>query len=1019
MYKTKIDVFKGKVILLVVALILPLLFALDTSAATLSMTISSSSLALTMVPNSAEGNFASSDDLDISVSLSGVGGYTLGIKAASSAASARTLINSAANAALATISSAITPANYADNTYASTNSLNNTWGYLPSKYNSAANTSYRPAPTANGDILDVTSEAGNNTAVNYTISIGARANTSTKPGAYSNTFVIFAVANHPDCNPSATTIDTAVCMQDMNDNVINSMEPEVQYQLYDNRDYKKYYIAKMKDGRVWMTQNLDLDLETTPTNVEALTSENTNLTVFGSQNYTSANGYTCTDSGGNDITSTTTNNCTSAGDVISWTPASATLANSLSGFWVSSTTAPSSWDGGDYYYYTSGNTNNDNNWTLSQCATSGRTEAECTHYHIGNYYNWTSAVASNSTSSLITNRTVMSNSICPAGWRLPQGRTTATTTAAGYYSEINYTWVAEGLATSYVTSSTTGANYAANGFNAIRTAPMYMTRAGYRSGTGTGSAVSQPRSYGNYWTSTIYNDNYAYAPYFTSSNLFPPFSASTYGYRNYGESVRCVAVPSANTGSTVITFDANASSTTTGVATGTTANQTISAGTLSNLTANGYSISGYAFNSWNTKADGTGASYANAAQYYAAVGTATTNVTLYAQWDKTYTITFALSNATSVSFDGTAYTNGQTVQVVDGTTHNISGNYAKKYGFSSWAATAGTLGGQIPGTTYTVTGNATITLTGQEATTNISTLSPSGNTPSSSCKNEAITPQLVYDPRDNEAYYVAELCDGKIWMLDNLRLDLSKALDSYSGDDKITLSTTNTNASAQALSCLLTGSYEGNTCTGSYSTAAVRTKTLSGGSWINSYNLPYIATSGTCADASYCAHDPSTNQWTADSVSPVTYGPGSGKIGVYYNYCAASAGSYCYASGAGVDVADTWRDIESDICPAGWRLPTGNSNSGTTRITDYGTLYAAYSGATIGQAAALRNALSTPLPGTFYGSALSQGRYGFFWSSTWYDADGMYRLHVYSSNVSPSDYNYRYYGLSVRCVLGS
>ena len=82
MYKTKRVFLKGSAVL-AVAFILPLLFVSNASAATLSMTISSSSLALTMLPNSAEGTFASSDDLNVSVSLSGVGGYTLGIKAAS------------------------------------------------------------------------------------------------------------------------------------------------------------------------------------------------------------------------------------------------------------------------------------------------------------------------------------------------------------------------------------------------------------------------------------------------------------------------------------------------------------------------------------------------------------------------------------------------------------------------------------------------------------------------------------------------------------------------------------------------------------------------------------------------------------------------------------------------------------------------------------------------------------------------------------------------------------------------
>ncbi len=1389
MHKIKNSVFKGSIVILVMTFILPFLFASDTSAATLTLSLDSSSLSLLTTPTSSDGTFASSSNLGISVTLNGLGGYLLSIRASSSAASARTLINSTANTALTSITSAVSPTNYADNTYALANNLNNTWGYLPSKFNSAANTDFHPAPTANGDVIDETSEAGNNTAVNYTISIGARVDTTTKPGTYSNTFVIVAVANRPDCNPTTTTIDTAVCMQDINDRVINSMEPEVQYQLYDNRDYKKYYVAKMKDGRVWMTQNLDLDLvsDTKANNYVALTSLNTDLNTYGSQNYTATNNYSCSNASE-----------TCAGGIITWVPA-ATAATTTAEAWTPSNNVPYSFDRGEYYYYINSSGSATSYSTRVACE-AAHNDGTCPHYHSGNYYNFTASVASNNTNTL--NSVTMGNSICPKGWRLPQSKTSDTTTDGGYYSEVNLTLVSQNILTNYVSAFGASGKYATNGYTNLSSAPMYFSRTGYKNGTTITNGASI-----YYRTNKTNSADYAYGFYFQSNAAYP-YYASTYSTRSYGMPVRCIA-RQANTGSTEITYDKNASD-----ATGTVNSQTIDANKFGTITNNAFSRSGYAFNSWNTRPDGSGTTYNEGDSYYAIAGTAATNVTLYAQWDKTYTITFktADANTTGIYFDGVKYTNNQTTQAVEGRDYTIGGEYATKYGFYSWTITAGSLanssnpstvftapssnatitlasqeatvdmsslpvstdpvssdcknqtptptlvydprdneayyvarlcdgnywmldnlrldltdstvinslsesntnasntalgylkngggtasdkyaitglsgsnwnsssysfseprvnvGGNAvadngsgwvgsytkdtvasttygqglgkvgvyynycaasagtfcygdgssgtgtpttdPNTTvaptardiegdicpkgwrmptggeynsvtgggelqnlynqyadatsgqivafrnalstafsgsyysgsvhghgtstdiwsstwyreqynydmvvgtanalpiimtsvisgvsvrcmrydpvsvtvnfangvesvtlkkedgpaqtvttsgstvtlernktyyvsiissaryavtgwsatggdptssargvasYTPSGDATITITSQQATTDIATVSASGTTPNNNCKNEAITPQLVYDSRDNEAYWVAELCDGKVWMLDNLRLDLSKALPSYSGTDKITLSTSNTNASAQAISCLLTGSYDGNTCTGSFSTAAVQTKTLSGGSWTNSYNLPYIATSGTCANASYCAHDPSTNQWTADSISPIAYGPGSGKIGVYYNYCAASAGSYCYASNAGVDVADTWRDIESDICPAGWRLPTGNTNSGTTRITDYGTLYAAYSGATIGQAAALRNALSTPLSGYFVNSsAYNQGSYSYFWSSTWNSTSSMYTLYVVSSAVVPSSGYSRLYGTSVRCVLGS
>ena len=38
--------------------------------------------------------------------------------------------------------------------------------------------------------------------------------------------------------------------------IIDSMEEEEQYTVVDSRDNNEYYIAKLADGHVWMTQNL-------------------------------------------------------------------------------------------------------------------------------------------------------------------------------------------------------------------------------------------------------------------------------------------------------------------------------------------------------------------------------------------------------------------------------------------------------------------------------------------------------------------------------------------------------------------------------------------------------------------------------------------------------------------------------------------------------------------------------------------------------------------------------------------
>ena len=253
--------------------------------------------------------------------------------------------------------------------------------------------------------------------------------------------------------------------------------------------------------------------------------------------------------------------------------------------------------------------------------------------------------------------------------------------------------------------------------------------------------------------------------------------------------------------------------------------------------------------------------------------------------------------------------------------------------------------------------------------------------------SECVTsaPTTVRDARDGEDYLVQRLADGNCWLLDNLRLDLSDA------DILANVTETNTNASATSLGYLKNG---GGTTSDQYAITGVvewtDSPTYASG---YSYSDPLIATSG--------------SGWSKDTTT-TSYGNGSGKIGVYYNYCAASAGSYCY--GNSTSYSTSTGDATEDLCPAGWRMPTGGSAG------EYQALYTAYnSDATI-----FRNALSTPLPGIFFkGSAIDQGTGGFFWSSTRYSDYGMYILVVVSSNVDPAYNSGRGSGYSMRCLLDS
>ena len=131
-----------------------------------------------------------------------------------------------------------------------------------------------------------------------------------------------------------------------------------------------------------------------------------------------------------------------------------------------------------------------------------------------------------------------------------------------------------------------------------------------------------------------------------------------------------------------VSFNANGGS-------GSMSSQVFEKGVPQTLNSNTFTRTGYTFTGWNTKADGSGTSCTNGQTI-----TPTANLTLYAQWEKIYTITFnanggsgtmsaltlkegASQKLTSNSFtrtgytftgwntkadgSGTSYTNGQTI----------------------------------------------------------------------------------------------------------------------------------------------------------------------------------------------------------------------------------------------------------------------------------------------------------------------------------------------------------------------
>ena len=340
-------------------------------------------------------------------------------------------------------------------------------------------------------------------------SLPARATDMIKGSSFTTTYAVYTsssqyagtyngqvkyVLTHPNSNAQHFFMQNVA---EWKDSVLRNEGDSIQ--AIDQRDGKKYWVTRLADGNVWMTQNLDFDIDTTRT-------------------------YTHNDT---DLGWDTNNFDTNA----TWTPDTANGKYNLpvSGTsvpnWSDQNTYPYSADPGDVYYYTSNSTSDDIKYTsLSNCTSAGHTVGECKHYHAGNYYNWTAAIASNNSSSLTTQYANAPNSICPSGWRLP----IAINTNQSVYE------FGELLYKQGIIATKTSTSYAENGFNNIRKAPLWFVRSGIIYDRALRGAVSA----GGYWSSTVVNDTDAYRSYFERSSTVV---LSGNDYKNRGWSLRCVA----------------------------------------------------------------------------------------------------------------------------------------------------------------------------------------------------------------------------------------------------------------------------------------------------------------------------------------------------------------------------------------------------------------------------------------------------------------------------------------------
>ena len=140
--------------------------------------------------------------------------------------------------------------------------------------------------------------------------------------------------------------------------------------------------------------------------------------------------------------------------------------------------------------------------------------------------------------------------------------------------------------------------------------------------------------------------------------------------------------------------------------TGNMATQRIDAGTSQNITANAFSRAGYSFNGWNTKANGTGTSYANQARYEASPDILNEQtVTLYAQWKPVgYTLTYDANGGSNAPAAQTCNLSTISKCYVTSSAPTRSG-----YEFLGWADSSSATAKQYSaGNEVNITGNKTL-----------------------------------------------------------------------------------------------------------------------------------------------------------------------------------------------------------------------------------------------------------------------------------------------------------------------
>jgi len=1012
------------------------------SLTSLSLSSGHSTASVTATAVNGSGTFVSSDSNDVAafaVNTNNYTGYELSIVGSDDTGDLTTAtVGEETPDSISSITSITSTSDFA-----TTGSLNNKWGFAPSKYvsnntvidNTGVNQVFLPAPTTTPITLDKTSVA-NAIDNEYTLALGVRVDYTTPSGAYSNTFTLIALANPTPYNVTfnQNTADTVANMPtglgsstsatsitipnttpsrdnytfagwcDRKDSINtcpsggHTFQPGTSYgidQTIDNTNITlyalwqpNYYMQDVaiwghnlaigdsvqavdrRDGKVYWVTKEETDLANPRAEVDTTTGKAYQIWMTQNLSY--------------NLDSNTTLTPIDSDVSTSWTPLRSTVTDIDD--WQDDNTSLYSYFDGDKYYYTSASQDNDILYdSMGACVGAGHSSEECAHYSAGVYYNWTAAIASNATPSYSTFENA-TDSVCPAGWRLPYGNT-----GWGGWADFDYLLNQNDVIDGHTNASGQYIVFNDGGLDKFRSEPLWIVRAGRIDGRrieGTKYIGQRESSY--YWTSTYssdqHNDNGTLVDGSFNLGVNPSQVYSSHqNFVRHGFSVRCIArntMQESNSDDVLAFTDHTVGGTTklsdtrdgktytvgaipdgriwmtsdldlAGGTTLTSADSNVATDyTLPESSYNGFNdnTEPFVYNS-NSTVCGENSPCYSYYNYVAATAGSNPNSgdaeydicpkgwrlptrNEYLRLFGIYTTLGALTSAPwSGNLGGEMWSEGHEYggEDLNYWTSTASGEYVA---YTAYATEGGLIGSEY--LTSKLFGDP-VRCVQKGSISDIATMQGFSSLGSDDRQDaiDSMRTDFQYDlkdVRDNKMYTVAKMSDGTVWMTENLDI---------AGGTTLTPATSNVSSN---------------------------------------YTLPASSSSGFSDNATAYVYNTGRTA-CIDTISCYSY----------YSFVAAAAGTN-----------PSEGEVKYDICPKGWRLPSNEEYNGLLSI--YGT-----------DADLIGGSWSGIHSGDFLNSSFAKDS-GSYWSSTAYNANMAYRFLFSTSGVSEAIY-YKSVGRAIRCVL--